>query len=178
MAARNILRSKYRLAASLLALLLFLIVITCGLFVVYYPEKVFEFYRGEDEISIWVKIKPFNVCKKISDTNTYKSPELELSPDKKHLAFYDMVREKIYDKEWFINVVDIRTLKKKVVFVGTHKTSFIKWIDNNTIRVYLSVGTGAIIHRDVDINSSEPFIAIDHMSPEYWTSEKKPVSFQ
>lgn len=175
---RNILQHKFKFIAGLAVFAFLGVAVIYCLLVVYYPERVFEFYRGEDEISIWVKIKPFNICKELSDTNTYKSSELEFSPDKKHLAFYDMVREKIYDKEWFINVVDTRTFKKKVVFIGTYKTSFIKWIDNNTVRVYVSVGTGAIIHRDIDINFSEPFIAIDHMSPEFWISEKKPINFQ
>jgi len=60
----------------------------------------------------------------------------------------------------------------KNIFIGDYKTSGYRWIDNETIRVYVSAGRGVRIYRDIDINIREPFIAAEHPTPEYWMPEK------
>lgn len=139
------------------------------------PSSVIDVYRGEDEESIWLKIKFFPLKKEISGTSSYKPPDIQWSPDKNHLAFYDFIREEIFNKEWFLKIINPRTLGVKTIFIGDYKTSEYRWIDNKTIRVYVSAGSGVRIYRDIDINIREPFIAAEHTSSEYWTPEKIPV---
>lgn len=139
------------------------------------PALIIDVYRGEDEESVWIKTKIFPLKKEISGTSSYKAPDVQWSPNKNHLAFFDFMREEIYNKEWFLKIVNPRTLGIKTIFVGDYKTSEYRWIDNRTIRVYVSAGSGVRIYRDIDIDVQEPFIAADHPTPEYWTPEKIPV---
>jgi len=141
-----------------------------------FPLSVIDIYRGEDEESIWVKTKFFPLKKEISGTSSYKPPNLQWSPDKNHLAFYDFIREEIFNKEWFLKIINPRTLGIKTIFIGDYKTSEYLWIDNKTIRVYVSAGSGVRIYRDIDIDIQEPFIAAEHPTPEYWTPEKTFIS--
>lgn len=136
------------------------------------PSLIVDVYRGEDEQSIWIKTKFFPLKKEISDTSSYKAPNIQWSPDKNHLAFYDFTREEIFDKEWSLKVINPRFFEVKTIFIGDYKTNEYRWIDNKTIRVYVSAGSGVRIYRDIDINIREPFIAAEHTSPEYWTPEK------
>lgn len=138
----------------------------------FFPSSVVEIYRGEDEKTIWVKVKYLPIKKIISDTNKYKAPDVSWSPNKKLLAFGDLVRIETFNKEWALKIIHVRTFKIKTVFIGDYKTSEYKWIDNEIIRVYVSAGSGVRIYRDININTPKPFIAIDHMLPEYWTPEK------
>jgi len=64
------------------------------------PSSNIDIYRGEDEESIWIKTKFFPLKKEISGTDTYKAPDIQWSPDKNYLAFYDFTREEIFSKEW------------------------------------------------------------------------------
>lgn len=136
------------------------------------PFSAIEIYRGEDEETVWVKIWGLPLKKEISGTNSYKAPQLEWSPGKSHLAFYDFVREEIYNKEWFLKIYRPRTFQVKTVFIGDWRTSVFKWLDDNTIRVYLSAGSGVKIYRDIDIDQAGPFVAVKHESPTYWSPEK------
>lgn len=136
------------------------------------PFSALEVYRGKDEKTVWVKIFGLPLKKEISGTDSYKAPDLQWSPNKSHLAFFDFIREKIYDKEWFLKIYSPRTFQVKTVFIGDSRTSRYKWIDNSTIRVYVSAGTGVRIFRDIDIGADEIFIADNYQSPAYWTPEK------
>lgn len=136
------------------------------------PFSALEVYRGKDEQTIWVKIWGLPLKKEISGTDSYKAPDLRWSSDRLHLAFFDFVREEIYNKEWFLKVYSPRLFQVKTVFIGDWRTSRYKWIDNNTIRVYVSAGSGVRIFRDIDVNLSSTFIADDNMSPVYWIPEK------
>lgn len=139
------------------------------------PSLIIDVYRGEDEQSIWLKIKFFPLKKEISGTSSYKPPDIQWSPDKNHLAFYDFTREEIFNKEWSLKIINLRTLGIETIFIGDYKTSEYQWIDDKIIRVYVSAGSGVRIYRDIDINIREPFIAAEHASPEYWMPEKIPV---
>lgn len=136
------------------------------------PSTVINIYRGENEKTIWVKTKLAPFKKEISGTDSYKFFDLKWSPNKKHLAFYDFTREEIFEKEWSLKIFDPRIFKTKIIFIGDYKTGEYKWIDDKTIRVYVGAGSGVRIYRDLNIDTREPFIASDHMTPEYWVPEK------
>lgn len=165
---------KIKIVKTIITLIAFL-VIFCFLAFFICPSSLIEIYRGNDEKTIWVKTMYFPFKKEISSTDSYKAPDIQWAPDKNHLAFFDFMREEIYNKEWFLKIVNPRTLRIKTIFIGDYKTSEYRWIDNKTIRVYVSAGSGVRIYRDIDINIREPFIATEHTSPEYWTPEKIPV---
>ncbi len=139
------------------------------------PSLITDVYRGEDEKSIWIKTKYFPFKKEISGASSYKAPDIQWSPDKNRLAFYDFTRQEIYNKEWSLKIINPRILGIKTIFIGDYKTSEYRWIGNKTIRVYISAGSGVRIYRDIDIDVREPFIAAEHSTPEYWTPEKTPV---
>lgn len=156
----------------LVALLISIVVIVSVIF--YFSPSLFvDFYISGDERSIWAegKIIPFWV--ETSGTNTHKLNDLKWSPDKKHLVYTDFVREVIYDKEYFIKVINARTLKTKTIFIGTYHTSHYRWLNNDTVRVYVSAGSGVRIYRDIDIHLKEPFVAIEHLNgdPYLWTPQ-------
>lgn len=136
------------------------------------PFSVLDIYRGDDEKTIWAQIWGLPLKKEISGTDSYKAPDLQWSPDRLHLAFFDFVREEIYNKEWFLKVYSPRFFQVKTIFIGDWRTSRYKWLDNDTIRVYVSAGSGVRIFRGIDINITGPFIANDNMSPTYWIAEK------
>lgn len=136
------------------------------------PSLLVNVYRGTDETTIWIEMKHLPVKRLISDTDNYKFSDIQWSPNKRMFAFYDFVRLEWVNKEWALKIVDARTLKIKTIFIGDYKTGQYRWIDNDNIRVYEGAGSGVRIYRNIDINIPEPFIAADHMSPEYWTPEK------
>lgn len=136
-----------------------------------YPEDPLEF---SDLKEVFLEIRPFGFFFQITHTDHHKS-DLSLSPNKKHLAFFENVMEpaqKSFDREWALKIINPRTLKIKTIFIGDSNTSKYQWIDDQTIRVYLSAGTGVRIYRDININISEPFVAAEHLSPEFWTPIK------
>lgn len=158
----------------ILTLIVALIVIYFFIFF-YSPSTVVDFYRGEDERTIFVEIKPLGITKEISGTNNYKSDDLRWSPDEKHLAFFENIRgseEWSYDREWVLKVVDPRFFEVKPIFIGTYKTSEYMWLNNQAIRAYVNAGSGVRIYRDIDINIPAPFVASENMSPEFWVPEK------
>ncbi len=133
-----------------------------------YPEDPLEYSNLKE---IYLKIKPFGFSFQITHTDRHKS-NLEWSPNKKYVAFYENVREptdESFDREWALKIINPRTLKIKTIFIGDYHTSNYQWIDDKTIRVYVNAGTGVKIYRDIDINISQSFIASEHMSPEFWT---------
>lgn len=135
-----------------------------------YPEGL-ESY--DKDIFLTVNIFPWKNIQLTNDQR-YKS-HLEWSPHKKYLAFYENIRGSenwSYDKEWLLKVINPKFFKIKTVFVGTYKTSGYSWLDDGTIRVYVDAGTGVRVYRDIDINIPAPFIASEHMSPEFWVPEK------
>lgn len=137
------------------------------------PSLFINFYVSYDEYSVLANgtIIPFR--KEISETDTYKFDDLKWSPDKKHLVYTDFVREVLYEKEYFIKVIEARTLKTRTVFIGNDHTSHYRWLNNNTIRVYASAGSGVRIYQDIDIHLKKPFVAIEHLNGEspLWTPQ-------
>lgn len=158
-----------KIIKALLVLLAFVLLIAIIVFY-FHPSWFVDFYIGQDEHSIWAMGTFIPFQKELSDTNTYKY-NLEWSPDEKYLVYADFFREVINDKEYFIKVIDVRELKIRTVFIGTDRTIYYKWLDNDNIRVYVSVGTGARIYRDINIHLKEPFVAIENLDIEYWTPQ-------
>lgn len=139
----------------------------------FYPSLFVDFYVSGDERSVWAEGKIIPFWEETSGTNTYKLDDLKWSPDKKHLVYTDFVREVLYEKEYFIKVIDARDFKTSTVFIGTDHTSHYRWLNNNIIRVYVSAGSGVRIYRDIDIHLKEPFVAIEHLNgePHLWTPQ-------
>lgn len=137
-----------------------------------FPSLIVDYYRGEDGQTIWVKTKFLPLKKKISDTDKFKAPTLKWAPDKNHVAFYDMVAEKTFTREWALKIINPRIFSVRTIFIGDYKTSDFRWLDNHTIRVYASAGSGVRIYRDIDIDIKSPFVAEDHPTSEYWIAEK------
>ena len=154
-----------------IALLIFVIV-TASVAFYFDPSLFVSFYVSDDNNSIRVITSPITFSWKILDTSS-ENNDLDWSPDRKHWAYTDFVREVMYDKEYFIKVIDARTLKARTVFIGTDHTSHYRWLDNNTIRVYVGAGSGVRIYRDIDIHLKEPFVAIEHLDGELhlWTPQ-------
>lgn len=133
-----------------------------------YPEDPLEF---SDSKEIFLEIKPFGFSFQITHTNHHKSNDLTWSPNKKHLAFFENVMEpaqKPFDREWALKIINPRTLKIKTIFIGDSNTGEYQWLDDQIIKVNCSAGTGVRIYRDININISEPFVAAEHLSPEFW----------
>lgn len=152
--------------------ILVLVIIIYTFAFLFLPSQVLEFYRGSNETTIWVKVKYLPIEKEISGTDSYKHFDLNWSPNKRHLVFSDFIDEETYNKEWAIKIINPRTFQVKTIFIGTNFTSRCKWISNDTVRVYVTAGSGVRIYRDININIKEPFIAADHLTPEYWVPEK------
>lgn len=172
---KNVMVSVVNMKTGKVKILIYLLIIAITVPIIVFfvsPFLALEIYRGEDEKTVWVKIWGLPLKNEISGTDSYKDSGLEWSPNKSHLAFYDFVREKIYDKEWFLKVYNPRFFQVKTVFIGDYRTSAFKWLDDSTIRVYVSAGSGVRIYRDININEAGPFIAAEHESPAYWVPEK------
>ncbi len=167
---KKVLKIPTRYLFFLLLFVFFLIIFLYLIGFIFFPKDLFYFYRGSDEKSIWVKINYLGIHREISETESYKAPQLEWSPNNKHLAFYDGIMVETFNKEWALKIIDPRLFQIKTIFIGDYHTSEYRWINNTTIRVYVSAGSGVSIYRDIDINLSEPFVACDNVSPQYWTA--------
>ncbi len=162
---------SFRIIKISLLIIIFVGIGLAGLFFIR-PNLLVDVYRGTDETTIWIEVKHLPVKKLVSGNDSYKFFDIQWSPNNRQFAFLDFVRLEWATKEWALKIVDARTLKIKTVFIGDYKTGQYKWIDSKTIRVYEGAGSGVRIYHDLDIDIAEPFVAADHMSPEYWTPEK------
>lgn len=136
------------------------------------PTTLIDIYRGEDETTIWVEVKYLPIKKIISDDDNYKFSDLQWSPNKKLMAFYDNVKLETFEKEWALKIINPRTFNIKTVFIGDYKTGEYKWLDNNTVRVYESAGSGVKAYRDINTNIDKPVIKVEDWSSGNWTPEK------
>ena len=153
--------------------LLVVVVVTTSIVFYFRPSLFIDFYVSNDGESIWAITNPVVFSWKILNTSS-EHDDLSWSPNEKYLAYTDFARETIYDKEYFIKIIDPRILKARTVFIGTDHTSHYKWLDNNTIRVYVSAGSGVRIYRDINIHIKKPFVAIEHFESEdlyLWTPQ-------
>lgn len=83
------------------------------------------------------------------------------------------------EQEYYKNYVslfikDNEYAEPREIYRGDVRTSSWEWLSNKNVRVYVSAGSGVRVYRDIDIeiNNTEPFIASDHVSSEYWVPEK------
>lgn len=141
------------------------------------PSLILDFYISPRELEafgsreVFLEIKPFLMDIKLTHTRNFKS-HLFWSPNKKYVAFFERVMEPAenpYDREWALKIINPRTFKIKPIFIGNSQTGQYQWSDDYTIRIYINAGTGVGAYRDIDINISEPFVMIEHKSPEFWT---------
>lgn len=108
---------------------------------------------------------------------------LKISPNNQKLGYFldlnlyiDRTKNKEvnidYDNHAALVVINKDGSDKKELYRGDYHTSHWEWLDDQTVRVYHSAGTGVETYRDIKINIPEPFIASTHMSPKYWTTIK------
>jgi len=164
-------------------ILIILGIFLCAVFVyflvfLFAPSKILNFYINpeglKNEGEIFFEIRPLNIDIQLTNTQKHKS-HLSWSPNKEYVAFYERVMEPAknpFDREWALKIINPKSFKIKTIFIGTSKTSEYQWINGEIIRVYINAGTGVGAFRDININVSEPFIMIEHYSPEFWTPVK------
>ena len=132
----------------------------------------FSLANVSDNEEVVVEINPFEWEIQLTNTQKLKS-DLSWSPDKKSLAYFENIMEpsnnpdRPFDREWVIKVIYPKILQIKTIFIGDSDTSNYEWIDDKTIRIYISAGTGVRAYHDLSINQKTPWIMVDHMSPEY-----------
>lgn len=149
-------------------------VVVVAIFIISFYKNPFEslyIYIGDDNSSVWVEGNPFCFRREISGTESYKFG-LEWSPNKNHAAFYDNIKETSdLSREWALKIFNPRTFSVRTIFIGDYHTSHYRWLDDNIIRVYVSAGSGVRIYRNININIKKPFIAVEHLKPEYWVTQ-------
>jgi hypothetical protein len=145
------------------------------------PSLVLDFYIYPWELEasgpweVFLKIKPLSINIQFTHTKNFKFNDLSWSPNKKYVAFFERVMEPAenpYDREWALKIINPRTFKIKPIFVGNSQTGEYQWLDDQTIRVYINAGTGVRAYRDINVNISEPFVASEHATPEFWIPVK------
>lgn len=52
-------------------------------------------------------------------------------------------------------------MSTKTIFIGPWITSNYEWVDNNTIRIYISGASGARFYRNLHIHRKKPYIHVD-----------------
>lgn len=136
------------------------------------PSTIIDVYRGQDEATVFIKFKFLPFKKEISSTNSYKFKEINWSPNKKHFAFLDFTREEVFEKDWSLQVFDLRTFNLRTVYIGDTRTSRFEWINDELIRVYRNAGSGVRVYRDINIDVLEPFVVKEYKESKYWIPEK------
>jgi hypothetical protein len=153
-------RRRIKKIIKILVTLLISVVVIASVVFYFCPSLFVDFYVSNDGESIWVMTSPITFSWKILDTSS-ENNHLSWSPDEKYLAYTDFVREVMYNKEYFIKIIDPRTMKSKTIFIGPWITSNYEWIDNNTIRIYIGGASGARFYRNLDIHRKKPYVYVD-----------------
>lgn len=159
---------------KILLLIIVSIIIIIAVRFYFHPSGSLDFYISEDERSLFVQGINFYWVKEISGTTSDKGFGLEWAPDKIHLAFTDAVRESP-EREYFIKIINLRTLNIKTVFIGNDHTNNFKWLDNNTIRVFVGAGSGVRVYKDINIHRSDPLVFVEDVESEDWILMKIPL---
>lgn len=149
-----------------------------------YPILYFlsdEFHGGE--ILVTYNDGKYVTTKALTNDGKPKT-HLKISPDGQKLGYfldlnYFIDKEKNkeinfidYDNYTALMIMNKDGSDKKEIYRGDYHTSYWEWLDNQTTRVYRSAGTGVRIYRDININISEPFVAVEYLFPEFWTPVK------
>lgn len=125
-------------------------------------------YVGADNSSIWIEGNPLSFRKEVSRTKSYKSSNLEWSPNKNYVSFYDNVRETPdMTREWFLKIFNPRTFSVRTIFIGPWVTGDYKWLDDNTIRAYAGACSSCRQYCDINIHRREPLIFVEKGNSEY-----------
>lgn len=159
--------------------ILAVLVIFCAIWLTVFimlPDNILDFSlaKTSENEELYVEINPFEWEIQLTNTQKLKS-DLTWSPNNKYLAYFENVMEpspnpnRPFDREWALKIIYPRTLQIKTILIGDSDTSNYEWINDKTIRIYISAGTGVRAYHDLSINQKEPWIIVDHASPEYWT---------
>ncbi len=134
----------------------------------YRPSLLIDAYRGDDESSIWITTRYFDFQKKVSDSDKYKFDDIQWSPNGRYFSYFDFVRLEWVDKEWALKIVDTRFFTTKILFIGDYHTGSYDWLDDNTVKVCASAGSGVRQCRSIDINVEQPVVAVDDYASGAW----------
>lgn len=146
------------------------------------PSLILDFYISPWELEasgpweVFIKIKPFSIDIQFTHSRNFKFNDLSWSPNKKYIAFFERIlkpAENLYDREWALKIINPKTFRIKTIFIGDNKTGEYQWLDDYTIRAYINPSAEARAYRDISINISEPFVVVEHKSPEFWVPVKK-----
>ncbi len=154
-----------------------------GCFLVFFiqPSLVLDFYiyprdlEASGSREVFLRIRPLLIDIKLTYNRNFKSDNLNWSPNKKNIAFYERILEPAknpYDREWALKIINPRTFKIKTIFIGDNKIGGYQWLDDYTIRAYINPCAQVRAYRDISINISKPFVVAEHASPEFWIPEK------
>lgn len=164
---------------TIIKVILAFLVIFCAIWLTvlfFQPSNILDFssVKTSENEELFVEINPFEWEIQLTNTNKIKS-DLSWSPNKKYLAYFENIMEpsadpdKPFDRKWALKIIYPRTLHIKTILIGDSDTSNYEWISDKIIRIYISAGTGVRAYHDLFINQKEPWIMVDHTSPEYWT---------
>jgi len=64
--------------------------------------------------------------------------------------------------------VDARFFSTKIIFIGDYHTGAYDWMDDNTIRVCASSGSGVRSCRNINIHVKQPIVAVDDYGSGNW----------
>lgn len=113
-----------------------------------------------------------------NDDIARREDNFTFSPDSKYIAFVQDVFDEYggdWDKYWAIKLLEIKTNKEKTIFVDDGKLSNYLWLNNNTMRVVQSGGTGVHMYRDITINQTKPLFYKDYKyldSTDFWQMDE------
>jgi len=152
---------KKRIKKIITIFVIVLISVIVAIAIIFYfrPSWFLNFYTLHDSCVV-AKGTFFSFSREVICTESLKPFDPEWSPNKKYLAFFDDVGES-YDKQWFLKIINPRTMKIKTIFIGPWVTSNYEWFDNNTIRVYIGGASGARFYRNLDIRREKPYVYAD-----------------
>ena len=161
----------FKIAKILLFFLIIFVLTTVCIFFVN-PHSLVYLYVGEDNKTIVAETKYIPIKKIVARANFEISPDAEWSPNDGYFSYFDFVRLEFAKKEWALKIINTRTLVVKTIFIGDFRVSEYDWLNDGTIRVYVSAGSGVRVYRDININVSQPIIMIDDWESGAWVPEK------
>lgn len=179
MGFRNIILKIIKFSGLFCGFSLGIILVTAIIIYWLNPSYFIYFYTNSQDEKLYVDIEfgPFEKSfpiYKVGPNSSYvdlywnANQFIKWSPDKKLLAFISDVPGPDYahDQPWAVNILNPRTFKKiKTVIVSDFGGSYF-WLNNETIRYFRGMGTGAGIYKDININSKKPMRVAEELSDE------------
>lgn len=161
----------FKVAKILLSIFTLIILVFICIFLIN-PHLLIYLYVGEDNKTIVAETKYTPIKKIIARANFEISPDAQWSPDDKHFSYFDFIRLEFAKKEWALKIISARTFANKTIFIGDFRVSKYDWLNNDTIRVFVDMGSGVRAYRDININIDRPIIMVDDLETGTWVPEK------